>query len=259
MTPESLTIDAGKETSKIISFVRRIVQRASASGVVIGLSGGIDSAVVGALCVRALSKSRVVGLLMPSDHTPADDIEDALALTRTFRIRAYKVSISKTVKGLTSSAGIDGTRMALANVEARVRMTILYYYANTLGYLVAGTGDKSESLLGYFTKMGDGGVDLQPIAHLYKTQVRQLGKHLGLPNRVVQKAASPQLWPGHKASDEIPADYDKLDTVLHRLFDLEIGADQAVAGLGLSKSVALRALEMHRRSNHKRLLPPSLA
>ena len=260
MEVEPPTIDARRETSKIVSFIRSMVRGASAYGVVIGLSGGIDSAVVGALCVRALSGSKVIGLLMPSDHTPPLDIEDALALSKKWGTRADIVPISSTAKVMTGSAKkIKGTKIALANVEARVRMALLYYYANSLGYLVAGTGDKSESLLGYFTKMGDGGVDFQPIAHLYKTQVRQLGKHLGLPRQVVQKPASPQLWPGHKASDEIPADYDKLDTVLYRLFDLRQGAAEAVQGLDLQKSVALRAMGMHEKSNHKRLLTPSLA
>jgi NH3-dependent NAD+ synthetase len=143
-------IDYAKETTRITSFIVKVVKRASASGVVVGLSGGIDSAVVGALCVRALGKNRVLGLLLPSDHTPAQDIKDATTLAASWGIRAEKIPISRVVDAVTESARIEGTRIARANVEARVRMSILYYHANSLGYLVAGTDDRSESLLGYF-------------------------------------------------------------------------------------------------------------
>ena len=259
MAPVLPRIDAAKETSRVVYFIQKMIRGASANGVVVGLSGGIDSAVVGALCVRALSSSKVVGLVMPSDHTPAKDVNDALSMAGSWGTRTEKVPISRLVKVLTGSAKIKGTRIALANVEARVRMIILYYYANTLGQLVAGTGDKSEALLGYFTKMGDSGVDFLPIAHLYKTQVRELGAHLGLPKSVVEKPASPQLWTGHRASDEIPADYDKLDIVLYHLFEQNDSPHDAAMAAGLPDSVAEEALEMHRKSEHKRSLPPSLA
>ncbi|MDG7003384.1 MAG: NAD(+) synthase [Nitrososphaerota archaeon] len=108
------------------------------------------------------------------------------------------------------------------------------------------------------TKFGDGGADFLPIVHLYKTQTRQLGAHLGLPRRVVDKPASPQLWPGQRASDELPAEYDRLDVALHRLFDLKTGVDEAAADAGLPRSAVRKALEMHRKSAHKRALPPSL-
>jgi NAD+ synthase len=153
---------------------------------------------------------------------------------------------------------VEGTKVAKANAVARIRMAILYYYANNLGYLVAGTGDKSENLLGYFTKWGDGASDFMPIVHLYKTQVRELGAYLELPSRVVAKPASPQLWAGHKATDEIPADYDKLDVVLHYLFDKKAPRTKAARLAGVTLKVVDRVLEMHNRSAHKRVLPPSL-
>ena len=252
-------INAKKETARIASFVRRIVKGSSANGIVLGLSGGVDSSVVGALCVMALSRPRVLGLLMPSEHTPEQDSKDALSLAESLGIRIQKVPISGSVEALTGAARVKGTRTSLANVEARVRMTILYYYANTQGLLVAGTGDRSESLLGYFTKMGDGGVDFLPIAHLFKTQVRELGAHLGIAKRIVEKPASPQLWRGHMATDEIPADYDKLDIVLYQLFDRMKSPEEAAYAAGLPISVVERTIEMHSESQHKRSLPPSLA
>ena len=258
MVGEFLGIDAAKEARRITSFVDRTVRTALASGVVVGLSGGIDSAVVGALCARALGSEKVLALLLPSNHTPKQDVEDAIAMAESWGVRRETIPISKIVETLTGSAALGGTRIARANVEARVRMSILYYHANSLGYLVAGTGDRSESLLGYFTKWGDGGVDFLPIAHLYKTQVRELGSYLGVPRSVMEKPASPQLWPGHRASDEIPAEYDKLDPVLHYLFDLKATPAQAARGARVPREVVDRVLEMHRKSEHKRSSPHSL-
>jgi len=258
MVHELLGIDAAKEARRITSFVDRTVRTALASGVVVGLSGGIDSAVVSALCARALGSRKVLALLLPSNHTPKQDVEDALAMAESWGVRRETIPISKIVETLTGSAALEGTRIARANVEARVRMSILYYHANSLGYLVAGTGDRSESLLGYFTKWGDGGVDFLPIAHLYKTQVRELGSYLGVPRSVIEKPASPQLWPGHRASDEIPAEYDMLDPVLHYLFDLKATPAQAARGARVPREVVDRVLEMHRKSEHKRSSPPSI-
>ncbi|MDE1852993.1 MAG: NAD+ synthase [Thaumarchaeota archaeon] len=258
MSSKDLAINASKETGRITSFIGEIVGRASANGLVVALSGGIDSAVVGALCVNALGRTRVLGLLLPSDHTPKEDTEDAKGLADSWGIKSENVPISKVVKMLVGSAEVKGTKIAQANIQARVRMMVTYYHANTLGYLVAGTGDRSEELLGYFTKFGDGGVDFLPIAHLYKTQVRALGTHLGLPKRVVEKPASPQLWSGQKATDEIPAEYDKLDIVLHQLFDLKAKPHEAAFRAGVPVSVVEKVLEMHRRTEHKRRMPPSL-
>jgi len=253
-----LRFDAAKETDRIISFVREVVTEASAKGAVVGLSGGVDSAVVGILCVRALGKDKVLGLFMPSYHTPKQDMEDARFLAEAWGIRAESIPISSIAEAISGLARVGGTKLARANVEARVRMSILYYHANSLGYLVAGTGDRSESLLGYFTKWGDGGVDFLPIAHLYKSQVRELAEYLGLPPGVARKPASPQLWPGHKASDEIPADYDKLDIVLRCLFDLRANPAKAAKEARVPMDVVNRVLEMHRKTQHKRTMPPSL-
>ncbi len=253
-----MTLQPRKEEARIESFVRKVVKDASAKGVVVGLSGGIDSAVVGAACVRALGKERVLVLLMPSDHTPEVDMEDAQKLAAAWGVKAVKIPISRIAELITTSAYVNGTKIARANVEARLRMILLYYYANSLGYLVAGTGDRSEETIGFFTKFGDGGVDFLPIAHLFKTQVRQLGAYLGVPKSVVEKPASPQLWQGHRASDEIPADYDKLDIVLHEIFDLKAKGPAAAKLAGVQASVSERVLQMHRKSSHKRALPPSL-
>ncbi|MGD0146843.1 MAG: NAD+ synthase [Nitrososphaerales archaeon] len=251
-------IDVEREEGRITAFIRRVVARSGASGVVVGLSGGVDSAVVFTLCVRALGRDRVLVAMLPSKHTPLRDAEDAARLADELGVRRVCVAISPLVDALVSAAGSGAVKLARANVQARIRMTILYYLANSRSLLVVGTGDRSEEILGFFTKFGDGGADFLPIAHLYKTQVRLMGKHLDIPPSIVSKPASPQLWPGHTAEEELPAGYEKLDVVMHCLFDAGGSVSRAAAEAGVSPMVVHRVLEMNRKSAHKRALPSSL-
>ncbi len=259
MAKPLLSIDPAKEGERIFAFIRKTVEDAGAKGVVVGLSGGIDSAVVGSLCVRALGKEGVVAALMPSKHTPRRDVGDAEFLASSWGVGRVRVPVSPLADALGVEVGERGNKIARANVQARTRMTVLYLIANGRGLLVAGTGDRSEEMLGFFTKFGDGGVDFLPIGHLYKTQVRSFGSSLGLPTRIVNKPASPRLWPGHTAEEELPAGYAKLDIVMYSLFDLKLSPRVAASKAHVSLSVVERVLEMHRRSAHKRSLPPSLA
>lgn len=254
-----LELEYDKVETEILGFIRKTVRDANASGAVIGLSGGIDSAVVGALLVRALGKKKVVGILMPASHTPKEDTEDARAMAKAWGIKVYEVGIDGIFGAFEDSLPPLGKgKIPRANVKARVRMVINYYIANSLNMLVAGTGDRSEDTIGFFTKFGDGGVDFLPIAHLYKTQVRGLGAHLGLPERVVWKPSSPQLWPGHKASDEIPVDYDKLDLILSGLLDKRMTPAEVAKAAGVELRVVEEVVRRHRASAHKRAYPPML-
>lgn len=258
MTRPALPIDAKTEERRVISFIRRTVAASGATGVVIGLSGGVDSGVVGALCVRALGRERVLCALLPSRHTPQADIDDAVRMIAEWGVGSVTVSISPVADELVSSIGQARGKLPGANVQARVRMTILYYLANSRNLLVAGTGDRSEELLGFFTKYGDGGADFLPIAHLFKTQVRAMAEHLALPVSVVEKPASPQLWLGHTAEEELPAGYEELDVVLHYIFDEKASIRIASQRAGVERSVVERAMDMYSRSAHKRTQPPSL-
>ena len=183
---------------------------------------------------------------------------DASRLAERIGIATAEVRIANAVDQLNASYALHAPRLAAANVQARVRMTILYLYANAMKRLVAGTGDRSELEIGFFTKYGDGGVDLLPIAHLYKTQVRALGAKLGLSSRIVAKPSSPQLWPGHRATDEIPVDYGQLDLVLYHLLDKKTPRREIGRLTGVPESVVEKVLEMHRSSAHKRSQPPRL-
>src|SRR5712664_1914201 len=163
------------------------------------------------------------------------------------------------VDAFTSSLGAgeatESAKIPLANIRSRTRMIILYYFANLNNYLVAGTGDRSEDLIGYFTKYGDGGVDFLPISHLYKTQVRELAKHLRLPESIVSKPSSPQLYPGHLATDELPIDYDKLDLIQMMLFDEKHSVKDAAQRAGVPAKVVTDVMHRYQNSAHKRCYP----
>ena len=253
-------IDCDKIVEEIYNFIRKIVTEAHASGVVVGLSGGVDSSVVVTLCVNALGTKKVLGILMPTNFTPKEDIEDAQELANQLGISSKSVNIQSVCDRLFEDLGSiqddSGQKMARANVYARIRMIILYYYANLQNYLVVGTGDRSEALIGFFTKYGDGGVDFLPIIHLLKTQVRGLAEFLGLPYKISQKPSSPQLYPGHKATDEIPLDYDKLDPVLVGLFDHKLPTREVSHLTSISLEKVEEVLHCFNVSKHKRTFPP---
>ncbi len=245
--------------SEICSFIRRHVEDSGLKGAVVGLSGGIDSSVTASLLVRALGRDRVFGLIMPYITTPKEDVEDAKKVAEMLGIKYRIIDISNIRNSYAKSIPDfdENDRIAVGNLLPRIRMTLLYYYANKFNMIVAGTGDRSEILLGYFTKYGDGGVDILPIGSLYKTQVRALGKYLGIPESIVTKPSSPRLWPGHIAEEELGIKYEEADLVLHCLFDLGLSIDDTVRETGISRDKVLKVLRMYELSRHKRQLPPT--
>ena len=253
-------IDMGKVVGLCTTFIRDVVEGAGASTAVVGLSGGIDSSVVAALAVKALGPGRVVGVIMPDTRTtPEDDVRDARELASALGIKTLELQIDRAVDSI---AGLvpDPSPRALGNLRARVRMATLYLAANHMGGIVLGTGDKSEWLLGYFTKYGDGAADAYPILGLYKTQVRALGRYLGVPERIVAKPSGPKLFSrDHYAYVELGADYDVIDPVLYVLFEMGVREPVKAAELtGVGESLVRRILEMHGSTAHKRATPPAL-
>jgi len=254
-----VNLDYKAITEKLTKFISDYVGSSGADGVVIGLSGGVDSSVVATLCVKALTKDKVLGLIMPTAFTPHEDVRDAEWLASWLGIRYKLIRIDPIVEAYAGQLGQSpqdpAAKMAFANLRARVRMSVLYFYANMLNYLVAGTGDRSEILIGYFTKYGDGGVDFLPAAGLYKTQLRYLARSLGIPDRIAFKPSSPQLYPGHRAVDEIPVDYDVLDKVLYHLFDEGRSTREAAELAGVSHETADNIYGRYLRTRHKREMP----
>lgn len=256
---EVLKIDCKQAESVIINFIKKTVEAAGAEGVVVGMSGGIDSSVISVLCVRALGPERVLGLIMPDlEITPKEDVEDAKTLAEKLGIRTHFIPINPVVDSFLKAVHTEADRIVKGNVRARTRMIFNYFFANALGYLVVGTGDRSEILIGYFTKYGDGGVDFSPISHFYKTQVRQFATYLELPEEIINKPASPQLWIGQQATDEIPVDYDVLDLILHGLFDLKMTPKEVASKLEVPVVLVDEVRRRFEVSVHKRIYPPGI-
>ncbi len=259
---DALKLNLQKATEEIVGFIRKTMEEAKAAGVVIGLSGGVDSSLVAALCVRALGRDRVLGVLMPAEFTPQQDMEDARRLAEQLGIQTRLVNIQDIGEAFFRELHCDRRdvkqRMPMANVRARIRMVVLYYYANLGNLLVVGTGDRSEALIGYFTKHGDGAADLFPIRHLYKTQVRELARHLDVPEKIAAKPSSPQLYPRHKITDEIPLDYEKLDPVLVGLVDHKLSPKEVSQLTGTPIKVVEEVLRRFNASKHKRSMPEQL-
>lgn len=255
-------IDLRSAESEIVGFIREAVRASGARGVVVGLSGGVDSSVAVALCAKSLGADRVLSLIMPTHFTPKADLEDAKGLADELGVERKTIGIDAICDRIYESVGADPSnpahRIPMANVRARARMVLLYYFANSENRLVVGTGDRSEILLGYFTKYGDGGADLLPIAHLYKTQVRMMAAHLGLPSRIAEKEASPQLYPGHRAIDELPLGYEGLDPILYGLFDRRLRPEEVAELSGAPLGIVEEVLRRHSASHHKRRLPPTV-
>jgi NAD+ synthase len=245
--------DFGRISRQIERFISGYVSKNSAKGLVVGLSGGLDSSVVLKLAVNALSPSRVLGIVMPSDTTPKEDVDHAIELAMSVGIKYHVININSLLEKYAEVLPED--KRARGNLMARIRMNILYYYANIDSYIVAGTSDKSELQIGYFTKFGDGAADILPIAGLYKTQVRALARYLDIPDEIVEKKSSPRLWLDHFAEQEIGMDYEIIDPILYLLVDRKMKPKALAKKLGLPASQVNKVKGMMETSLHKRSMP----
>ncbi len=254
--PGFLRIDLEATSKRLIECVKKTVETAGASGVVLGLSGGVDSATIAALSVKALGSERVKVLLMPDRESSRKSMIDAERVIDVLGIGdVVRVDITPAVEAILRMGGDSydsAPRIPKANVKARIRMVLLYYYANKENRLVVGSGDRSEWLLGYFTKYGDAAADFYPILGLYKTQVRMLAEYLGIPEDIAWKPSSPDLWPGQKAMDELGAEYDILDPILYYMFEKGLKDEEIVEKTGAPLQLVKRVRELHEKSRHKR-------
>ncbi len=230
---------------EIAGWICSQVRRASAQGLVLGLSGGLDSAVVAVLSKRAVQEN-MLGLIMPCETAP-EHLELAWFAASELGIPSKEISLDEIHQKLVGLLPA-GSHLARANLKARLRMTTLYYFANSLNYLVVGTGNKSEISVGYFTKYGDGGVDILPLGDLLKTEVRELARQLDIPERILEQPPSAGLWQGQTDEAEIGLSYADLDNALSAIAD---GSTDAVP-----EAVLSRVETMMRVSRHKRALPP---
>lgn len=249
------TLEAPEEWCAIIeSFLAAHVAGAGADGVVVGISGGIDSAVTTALCARTLGADRVLGIRMPHRESNPLDVEHGELLCHHLGIESVTRDITPIVAGLEEALGFQPDRFVHGNAKARARMMFLYAEAQGRNRLVCGTGNKSELLVGYFTKHGDGGVDLEPIGDLYKTQVWDLARYLKLPDVLIERVPSAGLHPGQTDEQELGMSYGDLDRILKGM-ELNTSPDEIARRTGIDLDGVMRIEAMVRRSEHKRHAP----
>jgi len=239
-----------RDAHKIITeFISGMVTSAGAKGIVIGVSGGIDSALVAKLSIDAIGKKKVLGLVLPSGKGSAQDVKDAKRVIDWLGIGSKTIDIEPNVRSF--SKPLKPNARQLGNIKARSRMIILYHHAAKLGHLVAGTGNKSELLVGYFTKFGDGGSDMSPIGDLYKCQVRELSRELGVPKRIIDKAPSAGLWKGQTDEKELGITYEELDPILYGV-EKGLSPEDISKASGSSLKQVLRIEAMIEATQHKR-------
>jgi NAD+ synthase len=215
-----LDLNLPEVEKRILRFIGDYLDKTGARGIVVGLSGGIDSCTVAALSAKAIGGGKVLGLLLFEKETRSvRDVEHAKLVAKKFRLKTEAIDITDSLQALYTSIPVfdPSDRLSKGNIKARTRMIYNYYYANRLGRLVCGSSDKSETMMGYFTKWGDVAADISPIMDLYKTQVRTLARHMRIPQEIVEKPPSPALWPNQLAEDELGMKYEQLDLVLYGL------------------------------------------
>ncbi|MBN1180393.1 MAG: NAD+ synthase [Anaerolineae bacterium] len=231
------------QSDQIVIWLREYAKAARTSGFVFGLSGGVDSAVVAALAARAVGPERTLGVLMPCQSLP-EDARLGRLVAETFHIPLENVPLDAAYEALLATLPPSDVSMAAANIKPRLRMITLYYLAQSHDYLVIGSGNKTELSVGYFTKYGDGGVDLLPLGDLNKTQVWSLARELHVPKEIVDRPPTAGLWPGQTDEGEMGITYAELDRVL------------AGESAGISAAKLEKVRQMVTTSAHKRSMPP---
>ena len=249
-------LDATRD--RITAFIADTVAAAGADGAVLGLSGGIDSTLTAYLAVEALGADGLHGLVLPSTVTSEENTSDGERVATLLGIEYDVVAIDPIVESVVDAyPAADGDELAVGNARARVRAVLNYLVANHENRLVLGTGNRSEALVGYFTKYGDGAVDCHPIGNLYKAQVRQLAAHVGVPQDLVEKTPTAELWADQTDEEELGFDYDTLDVILALHVDGPLSTHATARELDCDTDLVERVRGLYERSAHKRQVPPA--
>lgn len=244
-------LDYKQIISEIQAWIKEYITSAKVKGVVVGISGGIDSAVTTTLCVNALGKDNIIGLGLPISSLP-QDLNDAEKLAEMLGIEFIKLDLTSVYNGFLKIASplFESNQIAMANLKPRLRMMAIYFVGQSLGkFLVAGTGNRTELAIGYFTKYGDGGVDFEPIGGLYKCEVREIAKLLNIPEEIIKKPPSAGLWEGQTDEGEIGLKYDVLDEIIFRI-------DNKLDLNDLKEDNVKKVKKMMKSAHHKITMPP---
>jgi len=260
-----------KEIEGIVDLIRQGLKKSDTKNAVIGLSGGVDSSTVTGLCSLALGGERVYTYFLPTKVTNSKDRQDAELISKLFKTNFDVIPINSPVEAFYETLpGVKKDKIGGGNVQARSRMVSLYYMAGRLNGLVVGTSNKTEFLLGYGTKHGDMACDIAPILHLYKTEVREVARHLQIPDSITSKNPSPGLWRGQtdegELADKIGIEYsgrayelyEKIDLFFYYLFDLKNDFHEACYLTNISDDTGRNIINIYHASEHKRRMPLSL-
>jgi NAD+ synthase len=242
-------MDYKKLATDISNWIKKQVEEANAKGVVFGVSGGVDSSVVSVLCKNVFPKEHLA-LILPC-FSSKRDLDDAELVVKKFSLNYKIINLGDVFLAFSKILGFNtqDKELAVVNIKPRLRMITLYYFANKLNYLVVGTGNKSELTMGYFTKYGDGGVDILPLGDLTKTEVYKLAKVLNIPQRIIKKPPSAGLWPGQTDEEEMGIKYKLLDKIIDAIED---GVFK-----NFDKKIVEKVLKKKKQSLHK-LNPPKV-
>lgn len=249
-----LTINTDLAQKIITGFIRSELTRVGFKKALLGLSGGIDSALSLYLSAKALGPENVLAVRMPYKTSAPDTLEDAQTMIEDLGVQSMTIEITEMVDPLINHYE-DMTKLRAGNIMARMRMIVLYDQSVPFKGLVMGTSNKTEMLLGYSTVYGDSAAALQPIGDLYKTQVRQLARAIGVPEKVIQKAPSADLWQGQTDEGELGFTYADVDKLLYLLVDQRYRSEACVDE-GFDQAFVDRVVSMMRKNHFKRVMPP---
>ena len=236
---------------RIQEGLKQNIVNTNSKRVIFGLSGGIDSAVIAYLSHNVI-KEKTLAIIMPdSKVSPESETNDAIEIVDNLGLDYKLLDINSIHKEFNKV--LEPNERALGNLRARIRMNVLYYYANLKNLTVLGSSDKSEYNIGYFTKYGDGAADLLPIVSLYKTQVREIAKHLGINEKIIAKKSSPHLWPNHEAEHEIGAEYEEIDIILHCILESKLSVEEIIKVSEINEEKVQKIYQLYKKSKHKRI------